>query len=402
MKLSRGLLSLLTVLVIFAALAAGVGWRLLSDGETGSTPQASQLPDTEGVEVASAAQFAGAQVVEGAEVFRDTLWVPVIADGQAEAYRRSEIATRTEGVVQAVYVRENEYVEAGALLVQLDTVQAARNVAEAEFALTSAEAEYDAGMLDVDPGGIFGVVDDSTRARRERIIRASTGIDARRQDVERAYEELEWTRVRAPFAGRIADLVAVEGAFLPSGGEVLTLLQLDPIKIEVNVGESEIQYMVEGRRASVRLPGFPTEEFTARVESTNPLVDPESRSARVTLVMPNPGHRVRPGMYARVSVEAQAYPDRVLVPREAVVERDRRDVVFIARNVTDDGEAVAEWRYVTTGFRNQTHVEIVPHDDTRMLEPGEIVLVNGHHWLAHDTAVRIVENIRALDVAGGN
>ncbi|MEX0843178.1 MAG: efflux RND transporter periplasmic adaptor subunit, partial [Gemmatimonadota bacterium] len=237
---------------------------------------------------------------------------------------------------------------------------------------------------------------------RERIIRASTGIDARMQDLQRAREELEWTRVRAPFSGRIADLLAVEGAFLSTGGEVLTLLQLDPIKIEVNVGEGEIQYMVEGRRASVRLPGLPTEEFTARVESTNPLVDPESRSARVTLVMPNPGHRIRPGMYARVSVEAQAYPDRILVPREAVVERDRRDVVFIARDLTEGGEAFSEWRYVTTGFRNQTHVEIVPHEETRMLEPGEIVLVDGHHWLAHDTAIRLVENVQAVGVGVGN
>ena len=59
---------------------------------------------------------------------------------------------------------------------------------------------------------------------------------------------------------------------------------------------------------------------------------------------------------------------------------------------------LADWKYVAIGRRNETHVEIIPSDDTSMLEPGEIVLVNGHHYLAHDTPVRLVESVAA---AGG-
>jgi len=387
MKLSRSTLSLLTVLLLFGILAAGIGWRFMS-AEEPQGRQGIELPDTEGVEVESAQLFAGAQPVSGVSVVRDTLWIPVVASGQAEANRRSAVATRTGGVVERVYVQENDLVEQGDLLIQLDTSEVAMNLAEARSNLLTAQVEFDERMLVT---GGDRLLDEEAWAERERIVRATSGLNQAEVNLERARLEMEWTRVRAPFSGRVADLETVEGAYVASGAEVLTLVELDPIRIEVNALESQVAYLQPGHRASVRLAAFPGEEFTARVQSVNPIVDTETRSARVTLVMSNPRHRIRPGMYARVSVDAQAYPDRILVPREAVVERDRREVVFMASRLDDEGNAHAEWRYVTTGFRNDTHVEILPHEDTSLLEPGEIVLVEGHHYLAHDTRVRLAE-----------
>ena len=60
---------------------------------------------------------------------------------------------------------------------------------------------------------------------------------------------------------------------------------------------------------------------------------------------------------------------------------------------------VAKWRYVNPGRANDTHQEILPiGPEPDMVQPGEIVLVDGHHFLAHDTPVRIVEDVEA---AGG-
>jgi membrane fusion protein, multidrug efflux system len=385
MTLSRTVLSLLTVLLLLVGLAAGVGWRLLSADEDGDAVR-SQLPDPEGVEAEGAGQFAGPQLVEGAVVVRDTLWVPVAASGQAAANRQSRVATRTAGLVEAVPVQENDLVEPGRLLVQLDTSEVAMERARAESELLSAQVEFEERMLFA---GDEALLDEEGRRERERIVRATSGLNQAEVNMEQVRMEMEWTRIRAPFQGRVADLHAVEGAYLNAGDEVLTLVELDPIRVEVNALESEVSRLEPGRRASVRFAAFPGEEFTATVRSVNPIVDAETRSARVTLTLPNPDHRIRPGMYARVSVDAQAYPDRILVPRGAVVERDRREVVFMAAGLDEAGEARAEWRYVTTGFRNETHVEIVPDEATSLLEPGEVVLVDGHHYLAHDTRIRL-------------
>jgi multidrug efflux pump subunit AcrA (membrane-fusion protein) len=103
-------------------------------------------------------------------------------------------------------------------------------------------------------------------------------------------------------------------------------------------------------------------------------------------------------MYAEVALDAEALPDRVLVPRAAILERGegtRRTMLFVYEG--DEDQGLAKWRYVTTGRENDQYVEIVPSDEG-MVEPGETVLVDGHHYLAHDTPVRLVESVAA---AGG-
>jgi multidrug efflux pump subunit AcrA (membrane-fusion protein) len=116
----------------------------------------------------------------------------------------------------------------------------------------------------------------------------------------------------------------------------------------------------------------------------------------VTVNVPNPDGRLLPGMYARVSLEARKFPDRVLVPRAAILERDRRTMLFVFEGEGDIG--TAKWRYVTTGLSNDSVVEVLENPDTDMVQPGEWVLTDGHYSLIHDARVRLVESVRA---AGG-
>ena len=97
-------------------------------------------------------------------------------------------------------------------------------------------------------------------------------------------------------------------------------------------------------------------------------------------------------MYARVSLEARRFADRILVPKDAVLERDRRTMLFVYEG--DERGGLAKWNYVTTGLENDSLVEILENPDTEMLEPGQIVLVDGHYTLIHDAVVRLSANPR--------
>jgi len=210
---------------------------------------------------------------------------------------------------------------------------------------------------------------------------------------------MERTRVIAPFEGRIADLEVVVGQYVSAGTELMTVVDLDPIKVEVQVLEAQLGLISEGRRAEVAFAAFPGETFVGRIETMNPVVDPDSRTGRVTVVIPNPRNRIRPGMYAEVSLDAEALPDRVIIPREALLQRSRGGgelfpVVFVYEE--QNGVGLAKWRYVNPGRESDTQVEIMregPEQD--FVEPGEVVLIDGHHYLAHDTRVRLVENVAA-------
>jgi RND family efflux transporter MFP subunit len=383
---------LLVVLLLVGAVGGALAWRLMGDDKSASAPPR-DLPDVTGVDVASAQAFGQRVPVRGVSVEQDTLWIHVVASGQAEAFRRSVVATRASGIVMQVIARENQFVQAGDLLVRLDTLEASLDLAQARAALTQARADFEERML------FSGdVLDPIARDERARIIRASSGLEQAEVAVRRAELGMENTQVRAPFAGRVANLHAVEGGFVASGSEVLTLVQLSPIRVDVNVGATELGYLEEGRTARIRFAAIPGEQFVARVASVNPVVDPESGSARVSLVLDNPGERIKPGMFAWASMDARSYPDRILIPREALLERDRRPMVFMASGMDEEGNGFSEWRYVTPGQRNETHVEILLSDETSVLRAGEIVLVDGHHTLAHQVPIRLVDHVAA---AGG-
>lgn len=394
MAFSRRTLSLVTVALLLGALAVGVWVRLQGEGAEGGdgSGEASAAEVPEGLEPAGTDAFSTAvpQPVTGASVLRDTLWIRVTAAGQAEARRRTRVAAQVEGEVRAVPVRENQRVGAGAPLLQIDTTDLALEVAQARADLAAAEADFRQMILFNDE-----IEDPAVRRERERIARSRSGLEQREVALRQAELRLERSTVRAPFGGRIADLAVVPGQHVAPGTELLTVVALDPIEVEVRVLEAELGWLAEGRRAEVTFAAYPGEVFEGRVETLNPVVDPETRTGRVTVLLDNPEGRIKPGMYAEVALDAEALPDRVLVPRSAILERGegrRRTMLFVYEG--GEGQGLAKWRYVTTGRENERFVEIVPGGEG-MVEPGETVLVDGHHYLAHDTPVRLVESVAA-------
>lgn len=401
MSFSRRTLSLVTVLLILGTLGAGVVWRL-QDGAADSAAPDSAASDDAGVAealgtVSGATQFSTdvPQPVTGSAAVRDTLWIRVTAAGQAEAFRRTTVTAQLEGWVESVSVRENQRVGRGAELAVIDSTEYALRVDQARAGLLTAEADFRQMVLFDDE-----IDDAAVREERRRVARSRSGLDQAEVELQRAELELARTRITAPFEGRAADLLVVPGQYVTPGTELVTVVDLDPIKVEVQVLESELAFLSEGRSAQVAFAAYPGERFTGRIETINPLVDPESRTGRVTVLLPNPDARIKPGMYAEVSLDAEALPDRVMVPRSAILERGegrRRTMLFVYDESGDVGRA--KWRYVNVGRENDTHVELLregPEQD--FVEPGETVLVDGHHYLAHDTPVRLVEDVAA---AGG-
>lgn len=383
MAISRRVAGIGGGILILGALGAGIYVRISSaasaeDGTSGAT---------DGSVTADAAMFSTdvAIAVEGAEVVRDTLVLSVSASGQAEAWRRSRMTAEVGGRVQRLPVEESDRVGAGTLLLALNPTDQELALERARAQQAKAEADYREKLLfDAD-------LDPEVRAERERAQRIKSGLAEAEIAVEEAQLNLDRTRVQAPFPGRVASVSVVEGQLVSTGTELMTVVDLDPIKVQVQVLEGELAFLAPGRRAELRFSAFPDETFTGTIQTINPIVDQQTRTAKVTVVLDNPDGRILPGMYARVELEAQRIPDRILVPRSAILERDRRTMLF----VLEDGKA--KWRYVTTGLENDDFVEIVENPETEMVQPGEVVLTGGHFTLTHDANVRLVDDYQQAE-----
>jgi RND family efflux transporter MFP subunit len=386
MKLSKQVLGFLTLVLIVGAVA--VGMRLLPSDAEGDVeagdPSESAQEGAPALPAEAAQQFATdvAQPVVGEEVVRDTLWVTVRASGQAASLQGATVYSRVDAIVRQIAVSENQAVREGDLLVAFDTTEYGLALARAQAGLVEAQARFQEMTLFDDE-----ITDPRVREERARLARARSGLAQAEVTLREAQINMERTQVRAPFSGRVADLRVVPGQHAGAGTELMTVVSMNPIKVELNVLEQNIGYVREGRRASVTFAAFPDESFQGRVIYINPIVDSSIRTGRVTLLLDNPGGRIKPGMYADAAVEAQYFPDRILVPRAAILEKEHRTMLFVFE------EGRAKWRYVTVGEGNDTQVEIVPNDETDMVEPGEIVLVNNHFYIHHDARVELVESV---------
>lgn len=385
----RRLLPASIVLVVVALLGTGVWWRL-KGAAADDTPTASSILAGVAPEAAASIRSEIAIPVTAAAVTKGTLIISVNASGQAEASRRTEIAPQTSGRIRTLAVRENATVSAGDLLFEIDPEEYDLMVREAELRVRDAQATFEEQTLFDDR-----IQDPAVRAERQQNLRVRSGLEAAEINLERLRMEASRTRVTAPIAGRIADLDVVAGQWASSGSTAMTILALDPIRVEVQVLEGEVGYLSAGGGARVVFSAFPAEVFNGRIETINPVVESGTRTARVTVLVPNPAGRILPGMYARVALDAREFPDRLMVPREAILERDdRRTMLFVFEPGEETSRGLAMWRYVAPGLANETHIEILPNarpDST--VAPGEVVLTDGHYSLQHQSRVQIGESL---------
>jgi membrane fusion protein (multidrug efflux system) len=264
-------------------------------------------------------------------------------------------------------------VGAGDVLIELDRRPYEIVLREAEARLANAEVDLRVSLLsDADVGA------DTAGTRRRELAAHRTGYTEAAQNVEQARLDLESTRITAPFDGEVARVAAVAGGQVLSGEGVVTLVDLDRLRVPAEVLETDFGRLERGAGAGVRLAAFPDRRFAGSVTALSPVCDPATGTGVAYVEIANPDRRIRPGMYAEVEIESARYEDRIAVPRAAVLERDKKLLVVGA------AAGRAEWEYVTTGLESESLVEI-----TQGLSPGDTVLTAGHLTLAHGAPVRV-------------
>jgi len=386
--MSRRVIAITGITIIVAALSVGAIQRIRTAADSSDNPAAGGEEDRPDVSAGRTFSTDVAIPVEGAQVIRDTLVVSVSAAAQAAPVRQARLLAEVQGRITGIHVSENDVTGAGQVVIDIDPTEYELGVARAAAALARAEATHRELTLFDDQ-----IADPAIRAERDRVARAKSGLDEAQVGLREAELQLARTKIEAPFRGRVASIRVVEGQVARVGDELLTVVDLDPIKVEVQVLESEVGFLTPGRNASISFSAFPGETFRGRIATVNPVVERDTRTARVTVMVPNPEARILPGMYARVSLEARSFPDRIMVPRSAILERDRRTMLFVFEPGEGD-EGLAKWRYVTTGLMNDSLVEIVENPETDMVQPGEVVLTDGHYTLIHDAMIRLVSDVR--------
>jgi membrane fusion protein (multidrug efflux system) len=183
--------------------------------------------------------------------------------------------------------------------------------------------------------------------------------------------------VRAPFGGVVGERLVSVGDYVTRGTKVVSILRVDPLRVELTVPEQYVAAVAAGRAVTFEVDAYPGETFTGQLRFVSPSVTAETRALKIEAVVPNPNHRLKPGFFATARIEQAARQPAILVPAAAV-----RTVAGTAR-VFVIAEGRAEERVVMTGQAVGDLVEI-----SSGLKAGERVAASGVDQLVDGVRVQ--------------
>lgn len=306
---------------------------------------------------------------------RRTFSSELICNGRAVAYRKSILTFRTSGIVEEVFVRNGSRIGQNEVIATLVRTDAAAAYRSALLGFRRTEIQLKNRLID------FGYrLEDTLLMPRETldILYISTGFAEAELNLAQAGLNLERCTLRAPFAGRIADLACTP--FEAVQGPCCTLIDDSHVDVVFNLMETELSFAEPNGRVTVTPFNEPAAKLEGRIIAVNPAIDRNGQIA-VTARVRNDG-KLLDGMNVRVILSQQS-EGRLVVPRSAVTVRDGLDVVF--RCVGNR----SVWTYVDILMSNSTeHVVAPAADRTSSLQEGDTLIVSGLFNMGDDVPVR--------------
>ncbi len=173
--------------------------------------------------------------------------------------------------------------------------------------------------------------------------------------------------VRAVGAGSVIQREVTPGQVLTLGSDAFIVSNLSTVWVSAAVNEKDLSRVRRGARVTVTTQGYPDVSFHGTVMMLGDQLDPQTRTVPVRVQVPNPGIRLRPGMFATAIIDESATRTAVFVPEASLQDVNGLQVVF----VTADGSTF-QVRAVKLGVRSEGMVEV-----TEGLSPGERIVVDG-------------------------
>jgi len=339
--------------VVFALGAAGLYWFATRDH--GASPGAGfQMPPPT-VEVAAVESGPVARTVE--------------AVGTLRANESVTIQPEIAGRIVAIGFDEGQQVKKGAMLIALDDSIYQAEVSEKSANRRLAELAFNRTDLLV----------QKKAAPVELRDRALAQLQAEDAGLELARARLAKARILAAFDGSIGLRSVSVGDFVDVGKPLVSLVDIDPLKVDFRVGEIYLPDVVAGQTISVNVDAFPGQVFTGEVFAIEPQVDVNGRAVVIRARLPNPDNKLRPGLFSRVSLIVDDQAQALLVPESAIVPQGDQHFVF---RVIDGHVALTE---IQIGKRKDTRVEV-----RSGLKLGDVVVSAGQLKIRDGMAVKTV------------
>ncbi len=300
---------------------------------------------------------------------------PVLPDNfdlpaAVEPNRIVTVAAEVAGGVERIPPNEGCIVQAGDLLVQLNTdlIGPQVEIAKAQFSRDRIQYERMAALVKTDATSRSDLDDATTKLATS---------EAQLKEVE---ARLERTRILAPITGILNDLPVEEGEYVQVGDAVAEIVETDPVKVVVQVPERDIPFFSVGQKTEVLADNKGIEQSAAgTITFISELSDPQTRSTRLEITVPNKDGLLRSGQIVRARLTRRILENVIMIPLLAVIPMEDGKAAYVVES------GAAQRRDVTLGIIKGDRVQV-----TKGLQPGDQLIISGHRFVAPAQKVNVV------------
>ena len=349
---------LLTVLVALGVLGAIFGYRFYQLNQF-KAAMAARKPAPATVTTAPAVQ----------EKWRTTLH----AVGTLESFRGVTLRAEIEGRIVHVAFDSGAVVQAGDLLVEMDTATEAAQ-------LRGNEATARLAALNLERAR--GLRQNNTNTQADLDTAEATATQAAAA-IELTKATLAKKRIVAPFTGRLGIRQINPGQFLNKADLIVTLEATDPIYADFSLPQQDVTALKAGLPVTVSTDAFAGREFSGTIEAIDPRLNGTTRSVRVRSVLANAGETLRPGMFVRVEVALPDEREVIVLPATAITYTPYGDSVYVVAP-DDKGVLSVQQRFVQVGPKRGDQVSLLGG-----VKAGEEIVTAGQGKLRPGAAVKV-------------
>ncbi len=301
------------------------------------------------------------------------------------------VAPRAAGRLQEISVRLGDRVSRGQAIAKIEDFELVEQIKQQEAGQQVAQATIRQREADL---ALAKTNVERARSLFEREIQSKQILDDNEARYQSAQAQLDLARAQAqqskarldelqinlsntiitsPVNGFIARRLVDPGASVGQNAPVVEVVDISRVRLIANVVEKDLKQLEAGDRTRVEVDAFPGETFAGRIARVSPVLDPQTRTAPIEVEIPNPTSRLKPGMYARVSITLDTQQDALVVPATALVDLGGRRGVFLPLG------GAAAFRMVQVGTEQQDIVQVVSGltEGTEVITTGSGALRDG-------------------------
>ncbi len=304
--------------------------------------------------------------------------------GDLKPFEEVTVSSELDGILKTFPVNEGTPISKDMVLATIHDTDFRLNLDNARSALRQAEASLTNTTIEYQRKETLFKEDLVTKQQFDdvatRLTLVGHDLDRAKTALALATEKLNKTVIRSPLKGVVKEKKASAGDFAKTGSPLLTIIQIDPLKLVFNVAEKDVGALKIGQDATFTVDSFPGKEFKGRLTVIYPQVDERSRTLLVEAQIPNPDLQLKPGLFCRVILYTSRPKEAVVIPITAILYDGDKTKVFLLQ-----GDQAVE-RIVKAGDKYGEMLEIVEG-----LQIGEPLIVVGQNNLVQGVKVKVVQ-----------